>query len=148
MPDQPAIQQLPSDNTFLKLRAGFPKLCPEELFAYFTEPDLLQRWWSPQATVEPKLGGAYHLSWPEMDWHLRGVYTDFEPAHWLGFTWHWDQEPDLPTRQVNLLIEPAGTGSRLTITHGRYDQSRRDQDDRQSHLEGWTYFLGQLLALE
>jgi uncharacterized protein YndB with AHSA1/START domain len=82
-----------------------------------------------------------------MDWHLRGEFTKFEPARKLGFTWRWDHEPELPTRQVDLVIEATGPGSRLTITHGTYDESRRDQDDRQSHLDGWTYFLGQLLAL-
>ena len=138
---------MPGDNSQLKLTAAFPQFSPEELFAFFTETELLQRWWPPQAAVEPRVGGAYHLSWPDMDWLLRGEITDFEPGRRLGFTWRWDHEPDLPTRQVDLVIEPAGAGSRLIITHGRYDERQRDQDDRQSHLDGWTYFLGQLLVL-
>ena len=148
MSDQPVINQIASDNSRLELTAGFPKLTSEALFANFTQPELLQRWWPAQATIEPHLGGAYHLSWPDMDWYLRGEITVFETARRLGFTWRWDHEPGLPTRQVDLVFDPAGSGSRLTITHGPYDKSQRDQDDRQSHLEGWTHFLGQLSALD
>ena len=147
MSDQPAVTQLSSDNSRLILTAAFPQLPPKALFAHFTEPDLLQLWWPPRAAVEPGLAGTYHLSWPDMDWHLRGVFTKFEPPRRLGFTWRWDHEPALPTRQVDLLLDATRAGSRLTITHGAYDESQRDQDDRQSHLDGWTYFLGQLLAL-
>ena len=148
MSDQPAITELASDSSRLILTVAFPKLSPEELFAYFTEPDLLQLWWPPRAEVEPRLAGIYHLSWPDRDWHLRGEFTRFEPVQRLGFTWRWDHAPELPTRQVDLLVEAAGVGSRLTITHGIYDESQRDQDDRQSHLDGWIYFLDQLLALD
>jgi uncharacterized protein YndB with AHSA1/START domain len=145
--DQAAIIQLASDNSCLILTAAFPQFSPKGLFTHFTQPDLLQLWWPPQATIEPGLAGTVHLSWLDIDWHLRGVFTKFEPFTRLGFTWRWDHEPALPTRQVDLLMEAVGASSRLTITHGAYDESQRDQDDRQSHLDGWIYFLGQLLAL-
>ncbi len=148
MRGQTAINQITTDNSQLSLEAAFPHLSPEKLFFYFTKPELLILWWPPQAEVEPRLEGAYHLSWPDRDWHLRGVFTEFEPARRLGFTWRWDHAPELPTRQVDLVMEAAGTGSRLTITHGFYDESQRDLDDRQSHLDGWIYFFGRLLALE
>ena len=129
MSDQPVINQIASDNSRLELTTDFPKLTSEALFANFTKPELLLRWWPPRATVEPQWGGSY-------------------PARRLGFTWRWDHEPGLPTRQVDLIFDPAGSGSRLSITHGPYNESQCDQDDRQSHLEGWTHFLGQLSALD
>lgn len=136
--------QISGQSSQIIIETSFPRLSPEDLFAYFTNAELLQRWWPPAATTEPWLGGGYHLSWPEMDWHLRGEYKEFIPGRRLAFTWRWDHKPELPERLVEIDIEPATKGSSLTVTHGHYTESRLDQDDRQSHADGWTYFLGQL----
>lgn len=147
MPEQPTVTQVASDSSRVILRAVFPQFEPKKLFDYFTVPHLLELWWPAAASTEPWPGGSYHLSWPAMNWHLRGEYTALEPGKRLAFSWRWDHEPDLPTRQVEILFEPAGDGCRLIVIHGTYDDSPRDQEDRQSHLDGWTHFLGQLQAL-
>lgn len=82
-----AAIQLPSGPDVLLIEADFPSTDPLTLFAYWTEPRLLQRWWPPEAEIEPYVGGSYHLSWPGRNWHLCGRYTHFEPAKRLDFTW-------------------------------------------------------------
>src|SRR2546427_6808671 len=51
---------------------------PALLFDYWTNPDLLKKWWPPAAELQPKVGGTYHFSWPQQDWHLRGKFTMFD----------------------------------------------------------------------
>lgn len=148
MQNQIAISQIDCDNNRLKLRANCPQFSPRSLFDHFTVPELLTRWWPQAAVTEPWSGGSYRLSWPAMDWVLYGEYTQFDPGERLSFTWLWEHEPDLPMRLVEIVFEPEGDGSRLTLTHGTYSDNERDQEDRQSHLDGWTHFLGQLRALE
>ncbi|HMA34279.1 MAG TPA: SRPBCC domain-containing protein [Chloroflexia bacterium] len=142
----PPVVQLPSGPDQLILAAEFPALSPVQLFAYWTEPDLVCRWWPQEAHVEPRLGGHYRFSWPQMHWHLRGHYTTFAPGQALAFTWQWDHDPDQPERIVTLGLTPRATGgTRLTLTHGPYTDSADDQDERIAHhLEGWQHFLPKL----
>ncbi|HLG64653.1 MAG TPA: SRPBCC domain-containing protein [Ktedonosporobacter sp.] len=138
-----AIQQ-PSDLDILQVEADFPSTEPATLFAYWTEPALLQQWWPPEAEIQPEAGGAYHLSWPGRNWHLRGRYTHFEPAKRLGFTWRWDHDPqEMRTREVTLVLEPlTGGGTRLRLTHKPYDHTPEEQEVRiEQHLTGWMHFL-------
>lgn len=147
MTNHSPITQLPSDRDELKLQVTFPHHTSSQLFAAFTEPDLLLQWWPPVAKVDLRSGGRYELTWPAMNWALSGRYTTFEPGQRLGFTWQWAHEPDLPERQVDVVFEPLEQGTQLTLTHGTYDDSKRDAADRQSHLDGWNHFLQQLYAL-
>jgi uncharacterized protein YndB with AHSA1/START domain len=101
------------------------------------------------ATLEPKLGGSYHLSWPKLGWDLKGQYTCFEPGVALGFTWHWEHEPHRPTRELNVrFLSQASSGSSLELTHGVYEPNEEGGEERRGHADGWLHFLGQLAKLE
>ena len=133
----------------LKLTAFFPAISPDQLFAYWTEPTLLVQWW-PQEVVqlETKNGGSYHFSWPQMNWQLKGQFSDFVPAKRLSFSWHWEHEPEVPTRQVLLTFEEqARAGTLLTLEHSHYTNLAKDQAERQGHIEGWQFFIGKLYQL-
>jgi uncharacterized protein YndB with AHSA1/START domain len=143
--DEQAVVQQESDSEQLVVTTFYRNTSPHALFQHWTQPDLLQEWWPPQAELEAREGGEYHLLWPSMNWDLRGTYTAFEPGMRLAFTWRWDHEPDTPTRHVDIRFEPVGDiGTQLTVTHGMYTQSEKDQEERQGHLDGWTYFLTRL----
>ena len=137
------VTQLPTDPDTLTVAALYERATPDELFAYWTAPVLLTQWWPEQADTDPRPGGSYHLAWPKMGWHLRGEYTAVEPGRRLAFTWRWDHEPDKPTRTVEVLLDPIGDlGTQLTVTHTTYTPA--DREERDGHLEGWTYFLTRL----
>jgi uncharacterized protein YndB with AHSA1/START domain len=139
------LTEVNASSDTLILTGDFAAFSPEVMFDYWTKPELLTQWWPPQAEVEPRTGGAYHLSWPTMNWHLRGHFANFEPERSLAFTWKWDHEPDTPTREVEVTLHAhAEGGTRITIIHGTYNESERDQNDRASHIEGWQYFCGKL----
>jgi uncharacterized protein YndB with AHSA1/START domain len=140
-----AIVQQTSGPEQLIVTSFYKRIAPAELFRHWTQPELLTQWWPAEAELEPRMGGRYCLSWPSMSWHLRGIYTEFEPGRKLAFTWKWDHEPATPERHVHVAFEPIGDiGTQLTITHGTYANSQQDQQEREGHLEGWTYFLRRL----
>jgi uncharacterized protein YndB with AHSA1/START domain len=134
-----AITQLASGPETLLVQAMFPGPTPPITFRHWTQPALLQQWWPEQAEVQPYTGGQYHLSWPRMEWHLRGQYLAFEPPSNLAFTWRWDHDSAIEaTREVHLTFEPmADQGTRLLLTQGPYLDSPEDQEVRlEHHLAG------------
>jgi uncharacterized protein YndB with AHSA1/START domain len=141
------LTQLSTNPEILLIEADFPSMTPDVVFNYWTEPFLLQRWWPQNAELDPRVGGSYHFSWPQMNWHLRGSYTSFEPGRQLGFTWRWDHDvQDARDRHVEIRFEPLATGgTRLHLTHGRYLDTPEDQEIRnEHHLTGWQHFLSRL----
>ncbi len=140
------VMQLPSETDRLIVSIDLAVLDCASAFACWVDPHLLMQWWPPQAEVAPHVGGRYHLAWPKMDQHLRGVYTVFDLPHQLTFTWKWDHDPEttLPI-EVNLTFEPITTGTRLTLVQGLYGPSKSDQQLRiEHHLAGWSHFLPRL----
>jgi len=144
--DNMSIAQLPSEPETLLIEAKFPAT-PARLFDYWTQPALLQQWWPQHAELQPEIGGAYHFSWPAMEWHLRGRYTTFAGGEQLAFTWKWDHDPPAePARIVTLDFMPLPEGdTRLRLTHGSYAATPEDQAIRlEHHLAGWLHFLPRL----
>jgi uncharacterized protein YndB with AHSA1/START domain len=139
--------EVPGDPDALALTVALPGFSREVLFRHWIDPEALSRWWPPEADVDPRPGGRYHLRWPDMSWTLRGRITHFEPPGSLGFTWIWEHEPDTPITEVKVAIEPDLGGSCLYLTHGPYPNTDQGQQMRQGHLEGWMYFLPRLQAL-
>ena len=116
---------------------------PGRLFEYWTKADLLTQWWSEEADVA---NGLYHLGWPKLGRTLLGRVTAREPGQKLGFTWTWSHEPLLPERRVFLHFEPMRRGTRIRLEHGPYGDHEAEREDRQSHVEGWHFFLPRLQA--
>jgi uncharacterized protein YndB with AHSA1/START domain len=144
------VMQIASGPEILAVEAGFPAANPHALFTYWTVPTLLQQWWPQHAEIEPYVGGAYHLTWPQQDWHLRGRYTTFEPGERLCFTWKWDHDaPTDSVREVTIAFTPGNSGGTgLFLTHGPYLDTLEEQELRlEHHLTGWMYFLPRLQAL-
>ncbi len=141
-----ALVELQTGHDILVVEEIVPGFSALALFNHWIQPDLLCLWWPPEAEIDARLGGAYHLTWPQQNWHLRGHYTSFEPGKTLGFIWRWDHEPaELPTRDVLIQFAPdAGGGTKLTLTHSVYGDSAEEQEQRASHLAGWQYFFDRL----
>ncbi|HEX6146999.1 MAG TPA: SRPBCC domain-containing protein [Acidimicrobiia bacterium] len=112
------------------------------VFAHLTMDDLLAAWWPDGADTDPTPGGRMHLWWDGPGWHLRGEYLEVEPPERLVYTWKWDHD-DLPERRVVMTLSVAGSGTtRVDIEH-----DAGSDEERQSHAEGWEFFLGQLREL-
>jgi uncharacterized protein YndB with AHSA1/START domain len=142
------MQGLPSGKDTLVLAGEFEAFTPQELFDHWVVPELVVQWWPQEATVEPRVGGAYRLEWPEKNWVLSGFYTAFDPGRKLGFTWSWNHDVGggAPL-QVDVAFEPAEKGSRMTITHGPWGLDEASQTEREGVKEGWIHFAMRLAML-
>ncbi len=139
------VQILNTTSDWLIVTADFPNLSVESLYQHWTTPDLLKKWWSPDVPqMTATVGETYHLAWSAMNWNLRGTVKAATLNTVFAFSWAWDHQPTLPTREVCISFTAKNNGSALTLLHGIYGDSHDDQNDRQSHIEGWTHFLGEL----
>jgi uncharacterized protein YndB with AHSA1/START domain len=131
----------------IRVRQTISGAAPDTVWRLWTQPDELTRWWPDQAEVDMD-ARTLNLSWPRMDWHLRGRILEWQPPRRLTFTWKWDHEPDLPERTVTVDLSAVhgDRGTELRLTHGEYGHSEVEAADRQSHIDGWDFFLPRLEA--
>jgi uncharacterized protein YndB with AHSA1/START domain len=144
-----SVEQIATDTTILVMQADFPGVSVQTVFAYWTQPRLLEQWWVQKAELDAREGGIYHFSWPSIHQDLRGHYLSYIPDERLAFTWKWDDDTEeygerLVTLAFAVLPEQ---GTRLTLTHGPYGVTAEEQAIRlEHHLAGWMHFLPHLQA--
>ena len=136
--------QAPSFTIRRKLKAT-----AEKVFAAWTQPEALKRWFAPNdETVLPlveadvRVGGRYRIVMrgPNGDEHrVSGVYKQVVPDQKLVFTWAWESTPERESL-VTVELEPTAGGCELIFTHERFfDEAARDR-----HQQGWSASLGRL----
>jgi hypothetical protein len=129
---------------WLVIETEIEGLSPTETMRWFVEAPLLNQWWGEEALIEPRPGGIYHVHWSSMNWTMRGTVAHCS-SDTLAYSWTWDHEPDQPARTVVVHASACEVGSRVTISHGPYrpEESRLtgEDADRESHRDGWMYFL-------
>jgi len=125
---------------------------PARVFAAWTEPRLIARWWQPvpvgdgdavRAEIDLRIGGRYRIVIRGADGEehdVGGEYVEIERDRRLVFTWAWRSTPSRISR-VSVTLAPEGDGTRLTLTHERFaDAAARDR-----HHGGWTRILDALV---
>ena len=146
----------PSDEHVVQLTRVL-RAPPAEVFAAWTEPALLERWWTgvggwvdAKADVDLRVGGRYHLSMQDERGALHGVlgvYTEVAPPERLGFTWTWENEPSVMRGSegslVDVVLRDAGDGTQLSLTH----TGLRGKLVKDMHEEGWNALLTSLYGL-
>jgi len=141
------IQVEMSGPIWLKLATVVADRTPEETLTWFTDPDLLRRWWGDTHEIDPVIGGKYVVGWPHLGKTMPGQVIRSDATE-LVFSWSWVEEPELPVRVVMVRTTVVGTGTRLEIVHGPYRATTEDEPvetaERAGHLEGWLYFLPKL----
>ena len=132
----------PAVEVFVEIAAR-----PETVWRCVTESDLLSRWLSAKAAIEPRVGGAVTI-----DFGRHGVITgeveEFRERESLVFTWgaregpHREVMPPGSTR-VSISLFPLPRGTRVTLRH----EGLRGKESRQDHRVGWSEYLGSLAGL-
>jgi uncharacterized protein YndB with AHSA1/START domain len=115
----------------------------ERVYAYFTDPELLVRWFCPNpdlpttAELDVQPGGGWRV---EMgDWVVGGSYVEVEPPSRLVFTFDWEDDDEGATT-VTVQITPEGDATRLVLEHEEYANDS-------AHEEGWLLTLARLDGL-
>ena len=127
---------------------------PERVFEYWTEPELVAKWFGPgdfdvpSSDLDLRPGGKWRTTIRSPEGKLRtvsGVYNTIEPPRRLVFTWAWDDDDGVRGHetQVTVTLEPTPGGTRLRLV--QEDFQNREVRDR--HNGGWTSSLSKLQRL-
>jgi uncharacterized protein YndB with AHSA1/START domain len=131
----------------LKRRLNAP---PEKVYAAWTDPQKLARWFGPAQTVngsvhaelDVRAGGRFRVSFSTEDGEhheVGGVYREVMPGARLVFSWAWHSTPERES-QVTVSLQPNGEGTLLTLQHEQlFDQAACD-----GHARGWGDALDRL----
>jgi uncharacterized protein YndB with AHSA1/START domain len=115
---------------------------PDVVFPYFTDPALLTKWLADTAELDARPGGIFAISIRSGP-QARGTFVEVDAPHRVVFTWGVPGESSLPAggSTVEVVLESDGDDTIVTLTH-------RDLTERwaESHIEGWTRFLGELAS--
>jgi uncharacterized protein YndB with AHSA1/START domain len=130
---------------------------PERIFAAWTDPALLRRWWAaeldwttPEAVTDVRVGGAYRLSMQGADGIVRtvvGEYLEVDPPRRLVYTWRWESHGYRPPQDgvtvVSVDFVAEGSATRVLLEQRGHD----DEAARDSHARGWRGCLDNLERL-
>jgi uncharacterized protein YndB with AHSA1/START domain len=133
----------PSGELTLELERVLP-VDPSVLFAAFSEPSALAKWWGPHGFTipnvdfDPRVGASYRIEMqpPEGDsFYLGGEFREVDAPEHLAFTFAWeDPDPDDIENLVDLWLRGLGGSTEFTFTQGPFKTEAR----RALHRDGWT----------
>lgn len=123
------------------------------VFAAFTDPEVLARWWGPAGFGVPALefsarvGDRYSIEMqpPEGEpFFLAGEFREVDPPHRLAFTFMWEP-PDTDDVETLVLLSfrDLGGSTEVTQTQGRF----RTEARRALHRDGWGQSFDRLEQL-
>ena len=114
------------------------------VFAAFSDPDELAKWWGPEGfTVpsldfQPRVGEGYRIEMqpPEGDpFHLAGEFREVDPPARLTYTFRWEPpDPDDVKTVVDLSFRDLGDSTAVSLEQGPFKTEAR----RALHRDGWT----------
>jgi len=132
-----------SDECMLELERVLPRPRPI-VFAAFSDPDELWKWWGPEGFTVPHLefearvGEHYRIEMqpPEGErFYLAGQFREVDPPVRLAYTFVWEEpdEDDVETLVV-LSFGDRGESTEVALTQGPFKTEAR----RALHRDGWT----------
>jgi uncharacterized protein YndB with AHSA1/START domain len=140
------------DALALELRRVLPAP-PAAVFAAFTEPEQLARFWGPEGFTVPEVrfeavaGEPYRIAMrpPEGErFHLEGEVLEVEPPARLAFTFRWDPpDPEDVETTVRLAFRALGPSTEVGLAQGPFATEAR----LALHRDGWSETLGRLERL-
>jgi uncharacterized protein YndB with AHSA1/START domain len=123
----------------------------ERVFAAWTDPESLKKWWGPgpvvcpEAHIDLREGGEYRIANRHPDgsvtW-ISGIFERVVRPEQLVYTWSVSIYPGDPTL-VTLDFKEHPQGTELVLNHERF----ADAATRDMHMAGWEGCLVKLEAL-
>jgi uncharacterized protein YndB with AHSA1/START domain len=122
---------------------------PSAVWAALTTAEGLAGWFGNEAGIDLRPGGTAWMKWTDGFTADMRVERVEEPSV-FGFTWHIYGLPDDDPRRtyVEFTLEPAGPGTRLTVTESGFAQLPEDAYRKafDGNSQGWPSELGELAA--
>lgn len=124
----------------------------ERVFAAWTTPDLLLKWWGPgpvtcpEAHVDLRPGGEYRIANKQQDGSITwifGTFAEVSPPEKLIYDWSVSILADMPPTRVVVCFNAHPAGTELVLTHERFPAA----EIRDMHAQGWAGCIDRLEAL-
>jgi uncharacterized protein YndB with AHSA1/START domain len=120
---------------------------PAAVWAALTTAEGLGAWFGDEAVIDLRPGGAAQMRCA--GGYMVGMRVErVEEPRVFGFTWQLQELPEDDPRRtyVELTLEPAGAGTRLTVVETGFAQLPEDacRNAYDGHTEGWSRELGEL----
>ena len=106
---------------------------PAAVWAALVEPEALARWLQAEATIDPHVGGRFHLILGGAS-HMDGVIRRWEPPRVLEYTWPESAANGASVVRFEVFEETAG--ARLVLTHILFGGG-----DMADFASGWHWHL-------
>jgi len=123
---------------------------PATVWAALTTAEGLAAWFGDKVTIDLRPGGAASMRWSKEGYTADMRVERVEEPVVFAFTWPIFGLPtDDPRRTyVEFTLEPAGAGTRLTVTESGFAQLPEDayRTAYDGNSEGWAKELGELAA--
>ena len=123
------------------------------VFAAFTEPDVLRRFWGPDGFTipnvdfDPRVGESYRIEMQPLEgdaFFVAGTFRKVEPPVLLAFTFAWeDPDPDDVENLVVLTFHDLGEATKLTQRQRPFKTEAR----LALHRDGWSESFDKLERL-
>ena len=133
----------PSKGLRLEIKRTLPA-APRAVFAAFTDPNELAKWWGPEGfTVpslefNPRVGASYRIEMqpPAGDpFYITGEFRAVDTPSRLAFTFVYEPpDPDDVTTVADLSFRDLGGSTEIAFTQGPFKTEER----RALHQGGWT----------
>jgi uncharacterized protein YndB with AHSA1/START domain len=116
---------------------------PAVVFAAFTDPNQLAKWWGPEGFTIPglkfqaRIGESYRIEMqpPAGDpFHLTGEFREVNPPARLAYTFVWEPaDPEDVETLVSLSFRDLGDSTEVVLTQGPFETGARHA----LHRDGW-----------
>jgi uncharacterized protein YndB with AHSA1/START domain len=124
----------------------------ERVFRALTSAEELAQWWDGDErypnlswAVDDRAGGEWLSRWRNLEGrevNLGGRILEFEPPRRMVWSWFFDEFPDAGESRVEYLLEEAGEGVRLQVTHTGFRSTR--EAAYEDYSKGWYDVLGRI----
>jgi uncharacterized protein YndB with AHSA1/START domain len=134
----------PQDPTAIRIVRTF-RAPVEAVFAAWTSPEMLRRWYqpgadwdTPLAELDLRVGGRLRVAMRDPTGDVfagGGEYVEVDPLRRLVFTWTWDRpEVGAGTQLVEVEFTDHGDGTTTVVLTNRGLHGEASMD---SHRDGW-----------
>jgi uncharacterized protein YndB with AHSA1/START domain len=118
---------------------------PNVAWATVTEPRRIAEWFT-EASPLGRVGDPYRLDFGDGS-VVVGVVRLVEPGRQFAHSWAWADVEPVQETLVTWSVAPAGSGSRITLTHDGWAEAGADEAARADHEGYWTGYLEDLAAI-
>ena len=105
---------------------------PDAVWDALTKPEEIIRWFTPEARVEPGVGGKLWLKWGDGG---EGAHEILEWAPGTKLTLGWCGQ------RIEFSIEGRGGTAKLRLVHSGFSADSKFDDEFEATFGGWSTYL-------